>query len=594
MLNKTSEHIDADNFIKKIELTIFNSGLADLVESEEFRDKLRLERAQQQDFASSDTASQWGLEVGADLMLFGEMNSETDVYNNKRVVNYIITLFLTDIETNKRVWYGQKEIKKFIKNWIGWVNSSKVRLSLKFYAILLTVLLQSCATYYQTNYSFNTAFEQGKLEQALADLQSSPSKDYRKNEFLYLVNNGLLLSVLGRYEESNDYLEKAYLFGEDYRSNYLNEAASYLTNPMVTSYRGEDHEHLMVLYYKAMNFLKMGKGEEALVECKRLNIRLQQLSDRYDSDEKYQEDAFIHLLMGIIYEADNDFNNAFIAYRNSYNIYQSDYKRLFNVEAPAQLKSDIIRTALLSGLHDEYEFYKVEFDQEDYTYEPTEGGDLIFFWHNGLSPIKSETSINFVINRSGNVVTFVNEDLGFSFPFNVADYDEKDKNGLANLEVFRVAFPKYVERPVYYQSATVSLAGSAYDLQPAESIDKIAKQVLRQRMALEFSKALIRAALKKVTEYEMKKENKTFGSLIGIINAITEKADTRNWQTLPHSIYYSRVPLKLGKNELTLSLRTSLEETPSKHSFTYIIDKKGLIFHTFTSLESRSRSFSYY
>lgn len=116
VLNKTSEHIDADNFIKKIELTIFNSGIADLVESDSFRDKLREERAQQQDFASSSTASQWGMEVGADLMLFGEMTSETDVYNNKRVVNYIITLFLTDIETNKRVWYGQKEIKKFIRN----------------------------------------------------------------------------------------------------------------------------------------------------------------------------------------------------------------------------------------------------------------------------------------------------------------------------------------------------------------------------------------------------------------------------------------------------------------------------------------------
>ncbi len=116
VLNKTSEHIDANNFIKKIELTIFNSGIADLVESDSFRDKLREERAQQNDFASSETASQWGLEVGADLMLFGEMTSETDVYNNKRVVNYIVTLFLTDIETNKRVWYGQKEIKKFIKN----------------------------------------------------------------------------------------------------------------------------------------------------------------------------------------------------------------------------------------------------------------------------------------------------------------------------------------------------------------------------------------------------------------------------------------------------------------------------------------------
>lgn len=114
--NKTSEHIDAGTYIKKFELAIYNSNLAELVESEEFRDKLRLERAQQQDFASPETVSQWGKEIGADLMLFGEMTSETDTYNNRRVVNYITTLFLTDIETNKRVWYGQQEIKKLVKN----------------------------------------------------------------------------------------------------------------------------------------------------------------------------------------------------------------------------------------------------------------------------------------------------------------------------------------------------------------------------------------------------------------------------------------------------------------------------------------------
>lgn len=114
--NKTSEHIDANNYIKKLEIAIYNSNIAELVESEEFRDKLRLERAQQQDFADPATVSQWGKEIGADLMLFGEMNSETDTNNNKRIVNYITTLFLTDIETNKRIWYGQQEIKKFVKN----------------------------------------------------------------------------------------------------------------------------------------------------------------------------------------------------------------------------------------------------------------------------------------------------------------------------------------------------------------------------------------------------------------------------------------------------------------------------------------------
>ncbi len=469
-----------------------------------------------------------------------------------------------------------------------------MKLVLPFCISLFLVFAQSCATYYQSNYSFNAAFEQGELERALADLQSSPARDYKKKEFLFLANNGLLLSVLGRYEESNEYLEKAYIFGEDYRKNYVNEAASYLTNPMVTSYRGEDHEHLLVLYYKAMNYLKMGKNAEALVECKRLNIRLQQLSDRYDSEKKYQEDAFIHLLMGIIYEADNDYNNAFIAYRNAYQIYTSSYKELFNASVPPQLKEDILRTALLSGLQSEFEFFKTEFGREDYRYEESEGGYLVFFWHNGLSPIKAETSFNFLINRNGNVVTFVNEDLGFSFPFNLSDYDEKDKEGLASLEVFRVAFPRYVERPVYYQNAHIQSADSVFSLQEVECIDRIAKQVLQQRMTLEFSKALARAALKKVTEYEIKKENRTFGSLIGIINAITEKADTRNWQTLPHAIHYSRVPMKLGTNEVTLALQSASDETPSRHSFTYIINKKGTIFHTFTSLESRSRPYGYY
>src|SRR5580765_2338726 len=50
--NKTSEHIDADNYIKKFELAIYNSGIADLVESDSFRDKLRQERAEQQDFSN--------------------------------------------------------------------------------------------------------------------------------------------------------------------------------------------------------------------------------------------------------------------------------------------------------------------------------------------------------------------------------------------------------------------------------------------------------------------------------------------------------------------------------------------------------------
>lgn len=114
--NKTSEHIDADNFVKKFEVVIHNSGAADLVESSDFRDQLRVERLEQQEFADPATVKRMGKEAGADLMLFGEITSEIDTDNNRRVVNYLTTLFLTDIETNRRVWYGQNEIKKVVRN----------------------------------------------------------------------------------------------------------------------------------------------------------------------------------------------------------------------------------------------------------------------------------------------------------------------------------------------------------------------------------------------------------------------------------------------------------------------------------------------
>ncbi len=454
----------------------------------------------------------------------------------------------------------------------------------RFKILILVFVSGSCATYYQSNYTFNQEFEQGNLSNALANLQAKSSEANGRKEFLFYVNNGLVLSMMGRYEESNDYFEKAFLFGEDYRNNYLYEAASYLTNPMVTSYKGEDHEHLMVLYYKALNFLKLGKTADALVECRRLNIRLQQLSDRYQSDTKFQRDAFVHTLMGIIYETDKDYNNAFIAYRNALEIYNDDYYKLFQFSAPEQLKVDLLRTSYLSGFTEEFEKYKSEFGMPDFKYQAPEGGELVFFWHNGLSPVKAEWGITFVVSRRDNWIYFSNAELGLTFPFRTDHYNESDRKGLNSLEFFRVAFPRYLQRPTYFTDASLELQGETRSLQLLEDVNKIAFKSLEQRMNLELGKALIRVALKKATEYQVKKEDKTLGSVLGMINAITEKADTRNWQTLPHSIFYARMPLAEGKNTVSLHLQSHQELTD--HQFTYEVKKGQILFHTFSSLES--------
>jgi len=454
-------------------------------------------------------------------------------------------------------------------------------------------LLASCASYYQSNLGFNQEFEQGDLQKALSTLRAHPSESSGKRQFLFDVNNGLLLSLMGKYEESNEYFEKAYLFGEDYRINYLNEAVSYLTNPNFTAYRGEDHEHLMLLYFKALNYLKLGNYEDALVECRRLNIRLQQLADRYESEDKYKRDAFINTLMGIIYDADHDYNNAFIAYRNAIEVYENDFTRLFNVQAPDQLKYDLLRTARLSGLDDEFEKFKSRFGFTDYEVKASDGGDLIFFWHNGLSPVKAEWGITFYIVRQGSTMIFSNPELGLTFPFNMSGYDEKQLAGLAQLSVFRVVFPKYVERPEYYTTGSIEIEGRTQPMQLLEDVDKIAFKCLEERMNLELSKALIRVALKKLEEYEVKRSDRNLGSILSVINALTEKADTRNWQTLPHTIYYARVPLKEGTNKVTFITGESNGQSHG-HDFTYQVRKGQTLFHTFSSLESRYPGYGNY
>lgn len=114
--NKTHELISAETFIRDMEREFVNSGKVSIVQGAEARDELRSERADQQEFASAETAKSWGKEKGADFILQGVINSIVDKEGNEKVVFYQVDLELTNLETNEKVWLGNKKIKKFITN----------------------------------------------------------------------------------------------------------------------------------------------------------------------------------------------------------------------------------------------------------------------------------------------------------------------------------------------------------------------------------------------------------------------------------------------------------------------------------------------
>ncbi len=116
IINRTTEHIEAETFVKDVEIEFINSGKVRVVANNLFRDKLREEKNQQQFNATYETQKKIAEELGADFMLFGTINSTVDQYKKERLVNYKVNLELINLETTEKVWIGDKEIKKLIKN----------------------------------------------------------------------------------------------------------------------------------------------------------------------------------------------------------------------------------------------------------------------------------------------------------------------------------------------------------------------------------------------------------------------------------------------------------------------------------------------
>ena len=112
--NRTSEHIQTITFIKNLERELLNSGKISFVANKEERQEIRDERADQQENASPETMKKFQQETGADFMLRGDIASIIDQEGGDKVKYYQVNLELVNIETNKKVWSGEKKIKKLV------------------------------------------------------------------------------------------------------------------------------------------------------------------------------------------------------------------------------------------------------------------------------------------------------------------------------------------------------------------------------------------------------------------------------------------------------------------------------------------------
>ncbi|MBB5437087.1 hypothetical protein HDC92_000755 [Pedobacter sp. AK017] len=442
----------------------------------------------------------------------------------------------------------------------------------------LVLFLSGCASYNDMIASYYKQIAAGNYTEAVKELDKNKLLQKPRNKLLFLMEKGKASHLSGDYENSNRYFNEADQLLENGIGGAMDAVVGTLVNPMTQSYKGEDFEKFMIHYYKALNYVYLGLNEDAIVEARRITLQSQEQGDKFnDKDSRYSKDAFSLMLQGLIYEQDGDVNNAFIAYRNAAEVYlNSKDQTYYGVKIPAELKQDVLRMADRNGFTAELSRFEALFGMK-YQAEPKpEGGELIFFWENGLAPVKKQEELFFsLIKGSNGDLFFTNLGGTIIIPFN---HTYSNSNfSLNGVESLRATYPKYQAQPPHYSSATLSNGTQTVSFEKAEDINELAFKTLDQRFVKEMGKVLTRLAVKKSAEYALRqsakgngKDGKDNSLLEGLgigmqlYSLLSEKADTRNWQSLPANISYTRIPLKKGENTLTLDLKGAGGNSDSK------------------------------
>jgi hypothetical protein len=169
-----------------------------------------------------------------------------------------------------------------------------------------------------------------------------------------------------------------------------------------------------------------------------------------------------------------------------------------------------------------------------------------------MGPIKDQLTISIIIIPYNNGwVEFINPELGIAIPFRVEN--DKQRKDFLDMKYFKLALPKYVARLPYYQRAQLVVNNYNYELELAEDVNAIAFKSLEDRMGKELAMGLSRVALKNLATYsaQQNKDQEALAAASMLYNVISEQADTRNWQLLPYSINYTRIPLDTGLQTIT-------------------------------------------
>lgn len=436
--------------------------------------------------------------------------------------------------------------------------------------LVIAVSLTGCGPSVNRYLLIEQSLLAGDPQRALTIVEQTETEYGARGRLLYGMDRGMVLQLAGNYQHSNTVLEQADDEVERlYTRTIRSETAAFLTNDNALPYEGDAYEHVMINVVKALNYAVQGQVQDALVEVRRIDHRLNVLGDRVKDTSKYRNDGFARYLSGILYEAAGDVNNAFIAYRNAYDAYDSA-RGWARMSAPLSLRADLLRTSDALHLSTEFEIYRQAFP--NVVWQPASAQEqlaqVVMISYNGRAPRKEDSYVDLPISLDALQLVLLNRGLGRSpYPRNrAADSLLYGLNG----HVVRVALPRLIPQKTRIPSERMVLTDSrgesvAVQSELVHNLTALAEKSLSERLPAITVKAVARAA----TKFAMA-EGAMFGAqqaagrdaapwvglLVGLVAkglaVASEEADKRSWQTLPDEIHIARMWVPAGSYQVSV------------------------------------------
>ena len=360
---------------------------------------------------------------------------------------------------------------------------------------------------------------------------------------------GQYKASLATYRKAIQEVEKQNLAAKVQGSRVLATAASMFTNDNAIPYLMPGFEQVFLYQYQALNYYSLDDAVNALVSIRKADnqqrfVKQQHYQEvvaaqkvakkkKYDYNPKTFakyfaqtqgaagkikssfENAFTYYLSSVAFEANHDYNNAWVSIQNALGV---------------QPNNDTIRRQLLEVLSqrgastEQMLRYKLKFGYLTTPKIPKNQGKLVVVYEQGLVPPRQSLTIPIPI-----IFGDLNQVQKVAIPIY-----RKDKRPIPNLAVDLQKL----------KMGTTSVVVNT---------EEMAAKALLEEYPLIITRTVLRLIAKTAATHEANKKDELAGLIIQILSNITTQADLRSWLTLPRTIQIWQGYLPTGKNHLSLS-----------------------------------------